>query len=40
LANLEGVAAELTQDIATKVAGLSVSKADAAKAVKATLSNG
>lgn len=40
LANLEGVAAELTQDIATKVAGLSVSKDDAAKAVKAALSNG
>ena len=37
LANLEGVAAELTQDIASKVAGLSVSKADAAKAVKAAL---
>ena len=40
LANLEGVAAELTQDIATKVAGLSVSKADAAQAVKAALAHG
>jgi F-type H+-transporting ATPase subunit b len=40
LANLEGVAAELTQDIADKVAGISVGKADAAKAVKAALSNG
>ena len=37
LANLEGVAAELAQDIASKVAGLSVSKDDAAKAVKAAL---
>ena len=40
LANLEEVAAELTQGIASKVAGLSVSKTDAAKAVKAALSNG
>ena len=40
LANLEGVAAELTQDIASKIAGLSVSKDDAAKAVKAAVSNG
>jgi F-type H+-transporting ATPase subunit b len=40
LANLEGVAAELTQEIATKVAGLSISKDDASKAVKAALSNG
>ena len=37
LANLEGVAAELTQDIASKVAGISLSKDDAAKAVKAAL---
>ena len=40
LANLESVAAELTQDIASKVAGVSVSRDDAAKAVKAALSNG
>ena len=39
LANLETVAAELTQDITSKVAGVSVSKDDAAKAVKAALSN-
>jgi len=39
LANLEGVAAELAQDIASKVANVSVSKDDAAKAVKAALSN-
>ena len=39
LANLEGVAAELTQDIASKVAGISVNRDDAAKAVKAALSN-
>ena len=37
LANIENVAAELTQDITTKVAGLSVSKDEAAKAVKAAL---
>jgi F-type H+-transporting ATPase subunit b len=40
LANIESVAAELTQDIAGKVAGISVSREDAAKAVKAALSNG
>ena len=40
LANLEGVAAELAQDIASKVAGVSVKKDDAVKAVKAALSNG
>ena len=39
LSNLESVAAELTQDIASKVAGISVNGADAAKAVKAALSN-
>ena len=39
LANLEGVAAELTQDIVGKVASVSVSKDEAAKAVKAALSN-
>lgn len=40
LANIEGVAAELAQDIAGKVAGLSVSRDDAARAVKAALING
>ena len=40
LANFEGVAAELTQDIAGKVAGLKVSRDDAARAVKAALING
>jgi len=40
LANIEGVAAELAQDIASKVAGVSVKKDDAVKAVKAALSNG
>jgi F-type H+-transporting ATPase subunit b len=40
LANIEGVAAELAQDIAGKVAGISISRDDAAKAVKAALSNG
>ena len=39
LANLEGVAAELAQDIVGKVASVSVSKDEAAKAVKAALSN-
>lgn len=40
LANIEGVSAELTQEIAIKVAGLKVSGGDAAKAVKAELING
>jgi len=40
LANIEGVAAELAQDIAGKVAGLKVSRDDAARAVKAALING
>ena len=40
LANIESVAAELAQDIASKVAGVSVKKDDAVKAVKAALSNG
>jgi len=40
LANIENVAAELAQDIAGKVAGISISRNDAAKAVKAALSNG
>ena len=39
LSNLENVAAELTQDIASKVAGITVNSVDAAKAVKAALSN-
>ena len=39
LAKLEGVAAELAQDIVGKVASVSVSKDEAAKAVKAALSN-
>jgi F-type H+-transporting ATPase subunit b len=40
LANIEGVAAELAQDIVGKVAGLKVSSDDAARAVKAALING
>jgi len=40
LSNIEGVAAELAQDIAGKVAGISVSRDDAARAVKAALING
>lgn len=40
LANIESIAAELTQDIAGKVAGLKVSADDAAKAVKAELTHG
>jgi F-type H+-transporting ATPase subunit b len=40
LANIEGVAAELAQEIAVKVAGLKVSRDEAAKAVKAELSDG
>ena len=40
LANIEGIAAELTQDIAGKVAGIKVGRDDAAKAVKAALTNG
>lgn len=40
LANIENVAAELVQDIAGKVAGISIGRDDAAKAVKAALSNG
>jgi F-type H+-transporting ATPase subunit b len=40
LANIETIAAELTQDIAGKVAGLKVSRDDAAKAVKAELTHG
>jgi F-type H+-transporting ATPase subunit b len=40
LANIESVAAELAQDIAGKVAGIKVSRDDAAKAVQAALING
>ena len=40
LAKIEDVAAELVQDIAGKVAGLKVSREDAAHAVKAALING
>ena len=39
LANIEAVASELVQDIASKVAGLNVSRDDATKAVKAELTN-
>jgi F-type H+-transporting ATPase subunit b len=39
LASIESVAAELAQDITGKVAGISVSRDDAAKAVKAALAN-
>lgn len=39
LANIEGISAELAQQIAGKVAGLKVSGDDAAKAVKAELNN-
>ena len=37
---IETIAADLTRDIAAKVAGLTVSAADAAGAVKAVMSNG
>lgn len=40
LANIENVAAELTQDITGKVAGIKVGREEAAKAVQAALSNG
>jgi F-type H+-transporting ATPase subunit b len=40
LANIKGIAAELTQDITGKVAGISVSRDDAARAVQAALING
>ncbi len=40
LADIESVAAEAAQDMVTRLAGVSVSKADAAKAVKAALANG
>ena len=39
LANIESVAAELAQDIAGKIAGINVSRDEAAKAVKAALTN-
>ena len=40
VANIEAVAAQLTQDIAAKVAEITINADDAAKAVKAALSNG
>jgi F-type H+-transporting ATPase subunit b len=40
LANIEGIATELSQEIAGKVAGLKINRDDAAKAVKAELING
>lgn len=40
LANIEAVAAELAQDVARKVAGLTVDRDEAAKAVKAALIHG
>ncbi len=40
LANIETIAAELAQDITGKVAGLKVSRDDAAKAVKSELTHG
>ena len=40
LADIESVAAEAAQDMVTRLAGVAVSKADAAKAVKAALANG
>ena len=40
LANIENIAAELTQDITGKVAGIKVGREEAAKAVQAALTNG
>ena len=40
LAEIEGVAAEATQDMVARLAGMKVSKADAAQAVKAAMANG
>ena len=40
VASIEAVATQLTQDITAKVAGVTVNSDDAAKAVKAALSNG
>ncbi|MDQ8756406.1 ATPase [Sphingosinicella sp. LHD-64] len=40
LADIENVAAEAAQDMVTRLAGVSVSKADAAQAVKAALRQG
>lgn len=40
LADIENVAAEAAQDMVSRLAGVSVSKADAAQAVKAALANG
>lgn len=40
LANIENVAAELTQEIVGKVAGVTVGRDEAAQAVKAAMING
>jgi F-type H+-transporting ATPase subunit b len=40
LAEIEQVAAEAAQDMVSRLAGMKVSKADAAKAVKAAMANG
>ena len=40
LADIEGVAAEAAQDMVNRLAGVSVSDKDAAKAVKAAMANG
>ncbi|MGZ8337538.1 MAG: F0F1 ATP synthase subunit B family protein [Allosphingosinicella sp.] len=40
MADLEDVAAEAAQDMVNRLAGVTVSKADAAKAVKAAIANG
>ncbi|MFL6722620.1 MAG: ATPase [Sphingomicrobium sp.] len=40
LANIENVAAELTQDIVGKVAGVTIGRDEAARAVKAAMTNG
>ena len=40
LGNIQSVAAEAAQDIVAKIAGTKINAADAAKAVKAVLSNG
>ena len=40
LADIEGVAAEAARDMVNRLAGVSVSESDAAKAVKAAMANG
>ncbi|HST35720.1 MAG TPA: ATPase [Allosphingosinicella sp.] len=40
LGEIEGVAAEAAQDMVTRLAGISVTKAEAAKAVKAAMAHG